>query len=144
MILIDANLLVYSSITSTPQHEQAKRWLDERLNGDAPVGIPWPSLLGFLRLSTNSRIFDPPIPPGDAWKVTEYWLDCAPVWIPQPTINHQKILKKLYDQIAPQGNLVPDTHLAALSIEHGLTVCSTDGDFARFPGLRWENPLRRT
>ena len=143
MILIDANLLVYSSITSVSQHEQAKHWLDGRLNGDAPVGIPWSSLLGFLRLSTNSRIFDPPISPADAWKVAEYWLDCAPVWIPQPTDNHRAVLKKLYDLVAPQGNLVPDTHLAALSLEHGLTLCSTDGDFARFPGLRWENPLLR-
>ncbi len=141
MILIDANLLVYSSIASVPQHEKAQRWLDERLNGEAPVGMPWSSLLGFLRLVTNPRIFDPPISPGDAWRVTEYWLDCAPVWIPQPTASHRVILKRLYDSVAPQGNLVPDAHLAALSLEHGLTLCSTDGDFARFPELKWENPL---
>ena len=144
MILIDANLLVYSSITSVPQHEQAKLWLDERLNGASPVGIPWSSLLGFLRLTTNSRIFDPPVSPRDAWTVAEYWIDCSPVWIPQPDRRYRSILKSLYERVAPQGNLVPDAHLATLAIEHGLTLCSTDGDFARFPELRWENPLDKT
>ena len=141
MILLDTNLLVYSSIASMSQHKQAKYWLDERLNGDAPIGMPWPSMLGFLRLTTNPRIFDPPISPREAWRSIEYWLDCDPVWVPQPTEKHRAVLKKIYSSIAPQGNLVPDAHLAALAIEHGLILCSTDGDFARFPELRWENPL---
>ena len=67
MILVDANLLVYASITSMTQHENAKRWLDERLNGEAPVGLPWASLLGFLRLTTNPRIFNPPTSPRHSW-----------------------------------------------------------------------------
>jgi len=141
MILIDANLLVYASVRSTAQHDQAKRWLDGCLNREAPVGIPWASLLGFLRLVTNPRIFDPPISPADAWKVVEYWLDCAPVWTPQPTEKHRAVLSRLYSLVSPQGNLVPDTHLAALSIEHGLTLCSTDRDFSKFPDLKWENPI---
>ena len=141
MILLDANLLVYASITSITRHRKARQWLDGRLNSDAPVGIPWISLLGFLRLTTNPRIFDPPIPPGKAWNNVEFWLDCAPVWIPQPTERHRAVLKRIYDQIGPSGNLVPDAHLAALSIEHGLTLCSTDSDFARFAEVRWENPL---
>ena len=144
MILIDANLLVYSSVTSLAQHGSAKSWLDKRLNGAAPVGIPWSSLSGFLRLVTNPRIFDPPVSPGVAWTVAEYWLDCAPVWVPQPGERFRSILGSMYDRVAPQGNLVPDAHLAALAIEHGLTLCSTDGDFARFPELKWENPLAKT
>ena len=143
MILVDANLLVYSCVTSVPQHQLAKQWLDERLNGAAPVGLPWSSLLGFLRLTTNPRIFDPPIAPGDAWSVVEYWIDCAPVWIPQPAERYRAVLGGLYEHVAPQGNIVPDAHLAALAIEHGLTLCSTDGHFARFPELRWENPLAK-
>ena len=67
MILVDADILVYASITSAAQHERATRWLDERLNGEAPVRTPWISLLGFLRLTTNPRIFDPPIPPREGW-----------------------------------------------------------------------------
>ena len=141
MILVDANLLVYASITSMNQHVKAKEWLDTRLNGVAPVGIPWASLLGFLRLTTNPRIFDPPTSPRRAWNNIEYWLDCDPVWIPQPTEKHRAVLKTIYDLTAPQGNLVPDAHLASLSIEHGLILCSTDGDFARFEELKWENPL---
>lgn len=141
MILVDTNLLVYASVTSVPAHERAKRWLDERLNGEAPVGIPWTSLLGFLRLTTNARIFAPPIAPEQAWRTVEYWLDCDPVWIPQPTEKHRRVLEGIFQEVAPQGNL-PDAHLAALSIEHGLTLCSTDSDFARFAKLNWENPLR--
>jgi hypothetical protein len=141
MILVDANLLVYASISTVKNHDKAKSWLDGRLNGAAPVGLPWESLLSYLRLVTNYRVFDPPIPPQDAWKVVEYWLDCSTVWIPQPTEKHRSVLSKLYGTISPQGNLVPDTHLAALAIEHGLVLCSTDRDFAGFPGLKWVNPL---
>lgn len=141
MILVHANLLVYACVTTLPQHERAKRWLDQRLNGNAPVGMPWASLLAFLRLVTNPRIFDQPVGSSEAWKVTEYWLDCAPVWTPQPTDNHREVLENLYETTAPAGNLVPDAHLAALAIEHGLTLCSTDGEFSRFSGLVWENPL---
>ena len=141
MILVDANLLVYASVASVAQHEKAKQWLDGRLNNEAPVGIPWASLLGFLRLTTNPRIFDPPASPGQSWSVIEYWLDCNPVWIPQPTEKHREVLKRFYGATAPRGNLVPDAHLAALSLEHGLILCSTDGDFARFSEIKWENPL---
>ena len=141
MILVDANLLVYSGIASLPQHERAHEWLDGRLNGDAPVGLPWQSLLAFLRISTNPRIFDRAVSPTDAWRVVRYWLGCRTVWVPQPTEDHPLVLGRLYERVSPAANLVPDAHLAALAIEHGLTLCSTDGDFARFPDLKWENPL---
>jgi len=141
MILVDASILIYASIKSSSRHKEAKQWLDGCLNGEAPIGIPWESFLGFLRVATNPRIFNPPVLPGDAWNVVEYWLDCEPVWIPQPTDKHRAILDRLYSESAPQGNLVPDAHLAALAIEHGLILCSTDSDFAKFNGLTWENPL---
>jgi toxin-antitoxin system PIN domain toxin len=124
------------------QHEKARRWLDERLNGAAPVGLPWPSLLGFLRLITNPRIFERPRTMTDAWAQVKSWLQCNPVWIPAPTENHGRMLEPLLPAIGSRSNLVPDAHLAALALEHGLILCSTDGDFARFPGLRWENPLQ--
>ena len=138
---IDANLLIYASVTSFPQHGKAKIWLDQQLNGDFPVGIPWPSCISFLRIITNPRIFSRPISPESAWNVVEYWLSCPSVWIPVPTDKHQWILQQLYSQTAPRANLVPDAHLAALAIEHGLLLCSADGDFARFPDLKWTNPL---
>ena len=141
MILVDANLLIYAAVPTAPRHGEAKAWLDGRLNGVAPVGLPWESLTGYLRIVTNPRVFDPPAVPAEAWKVVRYWLDCAPVWIPQPTGDHTRVLERLYAELSPAGNLVPDTHLAALALEHGLILCSTDADFARFTDLTWENPL---
>lgn len=142
MILIDANLLIYASVVSAPQHDTAKAWLDERLNGDAPVGLPWQSLTAFLRIVSNPRIYSPSVSAEDAWSVVRYWLDCRPVWIPQPTERHAALLDTIYDEVHPTGNLVPDAVLAALAMEHGLVLCSTDSDFARFSGLRWQNPLK--
>lgn len=142
MILVDANLLVYAHVGSLPQHARAREWLDERLNGAAPVGLPWPSLLGFLRLTTNPRIFERPLSMANAWRQVKSWLDCEPVWIPGPTEKHRQVLEPLLAVIGGRSNLVPDAHLATLALEHGLILCSTDGDFARFHTLRWENPLR--
>jgi toxin-antitoxin system PIN domain toxin len=141
MILIDANLLVYAYVSSFPKHETARTWLDNQLNQSVRVGLPWPSLLAFMRLVTNPRIFEKPESVTIAWKQVEAWLDCPTVWLPQPSENHRKVLAALFASQNIQGNLVPDAHLAALAIEHGLILCSTDGDFARFEGLRWENPL---
>jgi toxin-antitoxin system PIN domain toxin len=142
VILLDANLLVYAHVHDSPVHERAKLWLDERLNGSAPVGFPWPTTLAFLRLVTNPRIFERPEPIEQAWQQVQEWLDRPVVWIPQPTERHRDILQSLLLGHGVRGNLVPDAHLAALAISHGLVLCSTDGDFARFQGLRWRNPLR--
>jgi uncharacterized protein len=141
VILVDANLLLYAIGESLPEHERARSWLDDKLNGSAPVGLPWPSLLAFVRLASNVRIFERPRPVGDAWRQAKAWLECEPSWIPLPTERHREIIGALLGTGATSSRLVPDAHLAALAIEHGLTLCSTDGDFARFSGLRWENPL---
>lgn len=141
MILVDANLLVYAHVDSFPQHAGAREWLDAQLNGTTPVGIPWPSVLAFLRLVTNPRVFENPEPMADAWRQAQAWLGCETVWIPQPGARHAELLAALLTAPGVHGNLVPDSHLAALAMEHGLTLCSSDGDFARFPGLRWANPL---
>ncbi len=144
MILVDANLLVYAHVASMSQHEKARGWLDERLNGTAPVGLPWPSLLAFARLVTNPRIFQRPLTIGGAWRQMEAWLECSCVHVPVPTERHREFLAPLLKVAAGRANLVPDAHLAALALEHGLILCSTDGDFSRFPGLRCENPLQTT
>ena len=110
------------------------------MRGVAKVGLPWHSLVGFLRISTNPRVFRRPMPTREAWRHVEDWLAQPSSWIPVPTSRHPLIISDLLgDEV--RGDLVPDAHLAALAIEHGLTLCSTDGDFARFPGVRWENPL---
>jgi len=143
LILIDANLLIYASAPSLPQHGAALKWLDARLNGAEPVGLPWASTLAFLRVMTNPRIFRPASSVPAAWSRVEAWLDAYNVWIPEPTERHRLVLRDLLRDGGVTGQLIPDAHLAALAIEHGLTLCSTDGDFARFKQLRWENPLER-
>jgi toxin-antitoxin system PIN domain toxin len=112
------------------------------LSGSAPVGLPWPSLLGFLRIVTNPRVFEQPEPISEAWDQVAAWLACESAWIPQPGERHVEILASLLADPGVRANLVPDAHLAALAIEHGLLLHSTDGDFARFASLRWSNPLR--
>jgi uncharacterized protein len=141
VIVVDANLLVYAYVNSFAQHELARKWLDQQLNGTTSVGLPWVSLVAFLRLVTNPRIFDRPASISDAWTQVEAWLSCETAWIPEPTDAHAELFGKLLAVPGVQANLVPDAHLAALAIGHGLLLCSTDSDFARFPGLRWLNPL---
>ena len=141
MILIDANILVYAFIPSSPQHARAKAWLEARLNAETAVGLPWPSLLAFVRLVSNPRVFEHPATVAEAWQRVEEWLDRPCAWIPLPTERHREILGRLLKSHASQSNLVPDADLAALALEHGLTLCSTDGDFARFKGVTWENPI---
>jgi len=141
LILIDANLLIYASDKLSTQHSTAKDWLDRQLIGPVRVGLPWPSLLAFLRVVTNPRIYARPASAREAWGQVLAWLGCAPVWIPQPTERHAEILGQLLVLPGVRANLVYDADLATLAIEHGLILCSTDGDFGRFPGLRWENPL---
>lgn len=124
----------------TPQHVASRKWLEGSFADRSRVGLPWHSLLAFVRLTTNVRIFPRPMPTREAWRHVEDWLSQPTAWVPLPTERHRTLLAKLLsDDVS--GDLVPDAHLAALAIEHGLTVCSTDTDFARFPAVRWENPL---
>ena len=141
MILVDANLLVYSHNEAAAEHPIARTWFESALNRTARVGLPWPSLLGFVRLVSNPAIVSRPVRPADAWERVTEWIARDNVWIPQPGPQHAELLGKLLSDARITSRLVPDAHLAALAIEHGLTLCSTDGDFARFPGIRWENPL---
>lgn len=141
MILVDANLLVYAHVSSLSQHERARAWLDGRLAGTAPVGLPWESLLAFVRLVSNPRVFERPLTVAEGWAQVEGWLSCPNAWIPEPTERHAELLGGLLKAPGLRANHVPDAHLAALALEHGLAVCSTDGDFARFTGVRWENPI---
>jgi uncharacterized protein len=141
VILVDANLLVYAHVSSTSAHARARAWLDGRLNAASQVAMPWPSLLAFVRLVSNPRVFARALTVAQAWAQVESWLAVPVVWVPQPTERHKDILAGLMTKESFRPNLVPDAHLAALAIEHGLTLCSADGDFARFASLRWENPV---
>jgi hypothetical protein len=109
--------------------------------------VQWPAQGVFVGdplarpFGTNPRVFEHPEPIGDAWRQVCEWLACESAWSPQPTERHADLLGQFLGLPGVHGNLVPDAHLATLAMEHGLTLCSTDGDFARFRGLRWQNPL---
>jgi toxin-antitoxin system PIN domain toxin len=141
VILVDVNILLYATFEHASQHRAIRAWLDGQLSGSTRVGLPWASLLGFLRIATNSRMIKQPLSMTAAWQQVSNWLACEAVWKPHPTERHAAVLSTLISQPGVFGNLVPDAHLAAIAIEHGLTLCSTDGDFARFRELKWLNPL---
>lgn len=141
MILVDANLLVYAHDTAAADHVAARAWWERVVNAPDRVGVPWPSLLAFVRLVSNPAVMRSPVAPATAWARASEWLQRGNVWIPVPGPDHRRHLAPLLDQPWMTGRLVPDAHLAALAVEHGLTLCSSDGDFGRFAGLRWENPL---
>jgi uncharacterized protein len=141
LIVVDANLLIYAASSSFEQHRAARDWIDRQLSGTVRVGVPWASILAFLRVMTSPRILERPLSMIDAWAEVRAWLSADPAWVPQATERHAEVLGELLTVPGIRGNLVHDADLAALAIEHGLILCSTDGDFARFPRLRWQNPL---
>jgi toxin-antitoxin system PIN domain toxin len=140
-MLLDANLLLYAVHKGTPQHKRAADWLTVQLNGSTRVGLPWQSLVAFLRISTHPRAFRQPLAPATAWERVTDWLASPVAWIPQPGPEHARILGHLIKTYEASGNLLPDAQLAALALEHGVALCSTDTDFARFRELRWIDPL---
>ena len=140
MILVDTNILVYAWNLEASRHAQAVAWLEARLNDVPGVGLPWASLLSFVRLVTNPRIFSRATSVEYAWAQVDEWLALPNVFTPEPTQRHAEILRSLMPEVGRSEHL-PDAHLAALSIEYGLTLQTTDRDFARFSGLKWENPL---
>jgi hypothetical protein len=142
-VLLDANLLLYAVHREARHHDVALSWLTEQLNGAHRVGLPWQSLGGFLRIATNPRVLPDPLLPAAAWQEVAEWLTAPAAWVPSPGPGYAELLGGLIEGHEISGKLVPDAQLAALALEHGLTVCSADTDFARFEpsGLRWSNPL---
>ena len=140
-MLVDTNLLLYARNADDPRHAAAREWLTGVLNGPTRVGLPWQSLTGFLRIATNPRAFAKPLTPDAAASQVDAWLAAPAAWVPAPTDRHAEVLGRLIRAHALAGPLIADAHLAALAIEHGVTLCSTDADFARFPEVRWLNPL---
>ena len=141
MILIDANLLLYGYATGTEHHERARQWLEEVFSEPAPVGLAWLGILAFLRISTHPRIFASPLSIAEAVSAVTSWLTQPSVRILHPGERHWAILSRLLPESQARGELVMDAHLAALAIEHGAVLCTSDRDFARFPDLRVVNPL---
>ena len=141
MILVDANLLIYAVNQDLPQHLAARTWWEATLSGGESVGIPWVSVLAFVRICTNGRVFDAPLSVDAAIRYVEEWLQHPMVQAVSPGTGHWAVLRNLLAQSGTAGNLTTDAHIAALAIERGYTVCSADNDFKRFPGLTHVNPL---
>lgn len=141
MKVVDVNLLLYAVNRDSAHHARTKAWLEAVLSGDAPVALPWTVVLGFLRLATSARVFPHPLEPQQAIELVDGWLARPQVVALSPGDEHWQVFKDLLTESGTAGNLTTDAHLAALAIEHGAELCSTDGDFARFRRLRWVNPV---
>jgi toxin-antitoxin system PIN domain toxin len=141
MILLDANLLIYAVNRDSPFNRKAKSWLESAISGPDTVGFSWNVLLAFLRLTTRSGLFRNPLPLETAFDLIISWLDQPSATVVHAGPRHPRILRELLLPIGTGGNLTSDAHLAALAIEHGAELCSSDSDFARFQGLKWSNPL---
>jgi len=139
--LPDVNLLLYAVDTSSPRHRAARRWLEQHLSGTETFAFAWVVLLAFLKLGTNPRVFDKPLGVAEALDLIDQWLSQPPSTVIHPTERHAAILRELLEPLGTAGNLTTDAHLAALAIEHGAELCSSDADFSRFAGVRWRDPL---
>ncbi len=140
MIVLDANILLYAYGIASPQHEKARRCVETLFSGTDPVGLPWQTVVAFLRISTNVRL------PGSrsirtAVEEVEEWLKQPSVRVLAPGEGYWRLLRKMVEEGQASGPLATDAAIAALALENGAVLYTADRDFARFPGLRWANPL---
>lgn len=141
MIVPDVNLLIYAYNRDAPHHAEAKAWWEELLSSDDPVGLPWATMLGFIRLMTHRAVLVTPLAADRAVAHVRSWHRRPNVGVLEPGPRHLELLGRLFEATGTAGRLTTDAHLAALAIEHQCELHSSDADFARFPGLRWRNPL---
>ena len=141
MIVPDVNLLIYAYNRDAPHHADAKAWWEELLSSSDPVGLPWATALGFIRLMTHRSVLVTPLPAKDTIAHVRSWHMRPNVSVLEPGPRHLELLDRLFEALGTAAGLTTDAHLAALAIEHQCELCSNDADFARFPGLRWSNPL---
>ena len=143
MKIVDVNLLICAINSNSPHHEAAREWLEHSFNATEPVGLAWVVILAFLRLITSPRVMPRPNSVDQAIAIVGSWLDLPTVRLVQPGPDHWRILRELFSDLGTGANLVADAHLAALAVEHGARLYSTDNDFGRFKSLRWKNPTAR-
>jgi toxin-antitoxin system PIN domain toxin len=141
MMIVDANVLIYAYDDSSPAHDAARTWLEAAMNGEEEVRFAVVTLLAFARITTSPAVFRTPLPTAYALEIVGSWLERPNVALAQPSERHWTILGEVAEGGQARGGLVMDAHLAALALEHGATLITTDRDFARFAGLRTRNPL---
>jgi len=141
VIAPDANLLIYAYAPHDPNHVASRKWLEETLSGSEPVGIPVHSIHAFLRVLTNPRSTSVPMNFAQTAEVVNSWLAMPQVCILYPGDRHWELLQRFGAQVKLNGAQITDAAIAAIAVEYGAVIHSNDRDFARFPGLRWVNPL---
>ena len=141
MIIIDANILLYAEDSLHPRHQQARVWWDGQLSGTGIVCLCWTVMSAFIRIGTNPRVFEHPLSLEQALARVQSWMDQPCTRVVRPTERHWTVFQQVLTDGQAVANLVTDAHLAALAIEHGCELASTDSDFARFAKLKWKNPL---
>jgi toxin-antitoxin system PIN domain toxin len=140
VIVVDANVLLYAHDASSSRHAVASEWLGRAVGGSETVGLGLVTVLAFLRISTDPRIFERPLVAADAIAIVEEWLASPNVTLLAPSDRHWRTLAEQVDRGQAKGPLLMDAHLATLVLEHGATLATTDRDFSRFPGLRTIDP----
>ena len=141
MIVVDANLLLYAYDPGSPHHKAARKWIEEALSGSEIVGIPWQTVGAFLRIATNSKLPGPHVVLERIIEVVDMWFEQPNVRFLTPGDRHWDLLRQMMTEGQARGPLLTDAQLAAITIEYGGVLHTMDRDFARFPGLRWVNPL---
>ena len=141
MIILDANILLYAYDNGSMLHSKARSWVEDVFSGTAPIGLPWQTINAFLRIMTNSRLPGERFSIREAARIAELWLEQPNVRPLAPSEDHWPLFRQMIIEGQASGPPVTDAHVAALAIEYGGVLYTTDRDFARFPGLRWKNPL---
>lgn len=142
-MLVDTNLLVYATFADAPEHDRARRWLEERFaEGEGTVALCWPVVYAFLRLITSTRVFGQhAVTVREGWAVAAAYLKQPAVRLVAAGTGHMAIAAELAETPGLRSDDVPDVEMAALAIEHGLVLASHDHGFRRFSGLRVVDPL---
>lgn len=141
MIVVDANLLIYSYDTDSSRHATSRAWVEKIFSDVDPVGLPWQTVSAFLRVMTNRKLPGSRLTVEQATQIVEEWLEQPNVRIIVAGDEHWSVLKRMMIEGRASGPLVSDAEIAALTMEYGGVLYTADRDFARFPGLRWKNPL---
>jgi toxin-antitoxin system PIN domain toxin len=141
MLLVDANLLIYAYDEVAREHKASRRWLSDLLGGHTPVGFPWISLMAFVRVTTNKKLFDKPYTTDEAFDVVGNWLSAPASRIVHPGEDHLRLVKVIAKANKLEGSDLTDAHLAAIAVEYGCPLATTDTNFPTFDGLKLINPL---
>ena len=141
MIVLDANILLYAYDSDSHQHAKARAWVEEVFSGPSPVGVPWQTVSAFLRIVTNAKLIGKRFTAAEAIEIVNQWIDQPNVRLLGPGDHHWDLLRQMIADGQARGPLVTDAQLAAVTVEYGGVLHTTDRDFGRFPGLRWKNPI---